>query len=338
MVRRELGIVLYRRYLIAVDELRKQSKQPGTEEAALLERAEACLKRGFGPLVPEQLNQRAVEAGNCLTATYLKLHRLKEANETLNRAEVGPLAALQRKELSIDGPVRLESLRLSLQVMLLMATESGAPLDPSKVEGVIGQMSAISKESPDGAARMAGPLIQLAQDLRQQIEQIKAPGEKLKLTKGIQVLLNQLGQVSNDIGVLEWAASNLLTLAQGVETSQNQGLVEELAGQANRIYERLLTLEKEKPGSLASASRKPDDITLRQAVANRLTGKPEAAVEQLLAILESNPASPLLPQMELAKAYQAWGTSTKNAAHLKMALFGQGVSGVEFTLAKVEPK
>lgn len=325
-VRREVGVILYARYLLAVDELKKQGLAAGSDQASLLQKAEVILQRGLETLQASQLDQRSVEAGNSLAAIYLKSHRYQEAQQVLEKPEVGPLVVLQVGTLALTPSVRLEAVRLGLQAMVLSALQRGEGLDSAKIESAIQQMSEIAKETPDGATRMSNSLILLAQDLRQQVEQIKAPGEKLKLAKGMQLMLTRLGTSVAEVGTIEWAASNLLSLSQSLEANaatKSESL--DLAKQADQLYDRVAKIESDKPGSLAAAGKKPDDVLIRHAIAARSAGNFETAIANLESVLKRSPNS-LQPHMEIAKAFQQKGTASKDLVTLKASLFGQAPS------------
>ncbi len=63
---------------------------------------------------------------------------------------------------------------------------------------------------------LTNTLLVLAKDLREQLDQVKDAGDQAKLAGGIQVLLTQLAEVSDNAGMLDWAGLTMLQLATGL--------------------------------------------------------------------------------------------------------------------------
>ncbi len=89
-IKREIGVILYARYLIEADKKRKANEPLSENDKSSLARSESLLEAGWNGLSADALDQRAVECGNALASIYLKSGRLKEAQSILQKKDVGP--------------------------------------------------------------------------------------------------------------------------------------------------------------------------------------------------------------------------------------------------------
>lgn len=321
-IRREVGVIFYARYLLEMDRKRKTKEAPNENDKQTLERAEKILETGWQGLAAATLDQRAVESGNALASIYLKSGRLEKANAVLERSDVGPLVAIQRNDLNLEPRVKMESLRLKLQSLVLAASSSGQKLDSKTIAEIVSDMRKLAVESPEGIARLTGSLVHLSQDLQDQLNQVKNLGDKAKLAEGIQVLLDQLVSVSDDVNLLEWAGGTLSTLGASLEsTPATQPQAALLMKSSASSFEKLMNLESRKPGAIKDAGRKLEDIQTKHAQALRGQGNFQAAIDKLEEALAVNPKS-VLPQFEAARTYHAWGQSSKNAEYFRKAIEG----------------
>ncbi len=230
------------------------------------------------------------------------------------------MAVIQAKNSPVkDAAVRLEVLRLQLQSKVMAAATGAASLDAKEVEGLVkGMQAAAGKDSK----LLTNTLLILAKDLQEQLSQVKNAGDKAKLAGGIQVLLTQLAEVSQDPGMLDWAATTMWQLANGLG---NQGgaaaIAKKLNSGAVQVYQKILDAVEKNPNFLEPIQRKPEDIQLKQAMAYRSQGDHQKAADAFAEILKRN-TTQLTAQIEAAKNYQEWSTATKDSELLKKAMFG----------------
>ena len=250
-----------------------------------------------------------------------KRDRLSDAEKLLQKIDTGPLVAIH-SSLELEPRVKMETLRLHLQSMVLAASSSGKKLETKTIADIVGEMRKYAAESPEGVGRLSDSLVQLSRDLQDQLNQVKNPTDKIKLSEGIQVLLEQLVAVSVDVNILEWSGTTLNTLAQGMEeTAATQAQAIQLTKGAVRAFTKLMDLESKTPGTIKDAGRKIEDIQTKFGQALRGQGEFQAAIDKLEEALATNSKS-LMPQFEAAKTYQIWGQTTKSAEYYKKAIEG----------------
>ncbi len=160
----------------------------------------------------------------------------------------------------------------------------------------------------------------LAKDLREQLDQVKDAGDQAKLAGGIQVLLTQLAEVSDNAGMLDWAGLTMLQLATGLsENSGSKAVVKELNAGAVKVFTKMLDAEQKNKGFLDAIQRKPEDVQIRQALAYRGQADYAKASDVLLDILKEQYTTD--GSNRSAKNFQEWAAG-KDVEKLKKALFG----------------
>ncbi len=318
-LRRDLGYILWIQYLLSQDNERKAGNAQAMGDLKLRDRAERLLTEGWESLDVASLDQRAVEAACALTSLYLRTDRREKAEAILNKEKIGPPAVVASKSSAVKEPsVKLEVLRLSLQAKVMAASAGKATLDAREVESLVKSMQA----STGGNDKLlTNTLLVLAKDLREQLDQVKDAGDQAKLAGGIQVLLTQLAEVSDNAGMLDWAGLTMLQLATGLsENSGSKAVVKELNAGAVKVFTKMLDAEQKNKGFLDAIQRKPEDVQIRQALAYRGQADYAKASDVLLDILKQNNTQ-LTAQIEAAKNFQEWAAG-KDVEKLKKALFG----------------
>jgi hypothetical protein len=317
--RRDLGYVLWIQFLISQDAERKAGKEPATGDIALRDRAERLLAEGWESLDVSSLDQRAVESAAALASLYLRTDRREKAEVILKKEKIGPIAAMEAKGGPVKEPsVRLEVLRLSLQLKVMAASAGGATLDAKEVEKLVKSMQA---SAAGNEKLLTDTLLTLAKDLREQLEQVQNPADQAKLASGIQVLLTQLSEVSDGVGILDWAGTTMWQLATGLGSKKAAApIAKQLNASAARVFEKMLAAFEKDKAYFDAIQRKPEDITLKLSLALRGQGEFAKAHEVLLRILKAN-STHLTAQIEAAKNYQEW-SGDKDIDLLKKSIFG----------------
>ena len=321
-VRRDIGFVLYNDYLRALLQAR-QNEQPidAPEIVEVRNQAEALLAEGFKSLDVELLDERAVQAADALASIYLRTDRPKQAEEVLDTADFGPLAAIERDGFEVSPATKMETLRLALQSEVNKATNGGGALNAEKIQKLVAQMQVVAATDAADSNLLTNALIVLANDLRLQLADVKSPAEKMKLGNSIRVLLSQLISVSQDTATLEGASRTLAQLADGVKDDRSvDGLSKDLNSAAVKGFEKLLEIAEKDPQKLTQMKRSVGDLQAQLAAAYSHSGMYEQAAELYTKVLREN-GMMLLAQVNAAENYQEWaaGTSVEN---LRYAMFG----------------
>lgn len=317
-VQRFMGIVTWTLYQQAMRDLKKAEQQPTEKEQALLQKAESLLKEGFEGIDEGTMGQLAIECGNYLSLVYLKTNRVKEAIEVLNKPNFGPLSVVRNPgEVKLEDRVKLDTLRLTLQSVVVEAASSGKALDSKIIDDLVKEMQGIG--DPE---KMTGAFVSLAQDLREQLESVNVPAERSKLAETIRVLLSQVSGISTDVTTVLWAANTMLNLGKSLdEIKASPEQVMKMMKSSATAYQRILELEGKTPGSLAAKNRKIEDVQIQLAQALRGEGNYQASIDIYVKLLKANNKM-LLAQMEAAKTYQKWGEASKKADIIKKGMVG----------------
>lgn len=327
--RRELGFIMITEARIAESEARRTnaSVDPSTTEKR--NRAVTLLEQGISSLSKDQLDQRAVQATNALAAVRLESEQPNDAIALLERPEVGSLPIVRSQPAFLTDPnVALETLRIYLQSLVLAASKNNTPIDVSGASAVITEMQSIADGVENGNRRVAAALVLLGRDLDESLKTANTPAEKSNLTNAMSVLLGQLANVSNDPQTLYWAGSSMMSTAEQV--SSNPALkpqVEKLNQAAALAFQRLKELGQSNPAALAAANIQPAAIELKLAISEVGKGDYKSAIEKLTSAILADGKANLTAQIEIAKAYQAWGKQTQKKDPILKAMSGAEPKG-----------
>lgn len=320
-IKRDLGYVLWAQYLGTVDAARKAGDAKSEGDKDLRERVERMLKEGFDSIKPTNIDQRGVEAGAALASLYLRTDRLALAEGVLNKPEIGPVAAIGKPDVVKEPTVRMEVLRLNLQTIVSTAATSSTALDPAKVQGIVKQMQETAASYPEGEKLMTTSLLILAKDLQDQLGRVEKPDDQKSLAGGIQILLKELADVSQDPALLDWAGTTMWNLAKGLD--MKPGLADtskSLYTGAVDVFSKMIESGTKDPKFLDPINRKTGDIMYKQSLAYQGMKDFEKSNATLLSILKANP-NQITIQIEAARNFQLWSEG-KNPDLLKKAIFG----------------
>ncbi len=317
--RRDLGYVLWVEYLISIEKEKKDGKVNAEGDITLRDRAERLLSEGWEALQVVTLDQRAVEAATALADLYLRTDRREKAEAILSKEKIGPIAVIANISGSVkDARVRLEVLRLKLQTKVEAAGAGAGTLEPAEVESLVKAMQdAAGKDSK----LLTNTLLTLTKSLQNQLASVQNPAEHRKLAGGIQLLLSQLADVSKDAAMLDWAGSTMLELAKGMAGKPGaEEIVKKLNGGAVKVFQKILDETAKEPNFLVAIHRKPDDISLKLAIAYRGQKEHLKAADLFTEILKKN-ALQLTAQIQAAENFQDWAAE-RDVDLLKKAMFG----------------
>ncbi len=321
-IQRDLGFVLYIQFIQAVAAAKEKGLPTDADEITQLRgRAEKLLVEGTKNLKPAEVDVRAVEASSALASIYLRSERAAAAMELIYRNDTGPMAILENGKLEVPPRVQMEALRLALQSEVNQATTAGGTLDSKKIQELVSKMQAVAAADVEDKSLLTNALIVLANDLRNQLSEVKQPAERQKLGGSIRILLSQLIDVSQDAATLDWASRTLGDLSTATSSDASVGKLSlELATASTNGFEKLVELGKQQPEALQNINRKLEDVNYLLAKSYNSTGMFEKAAALYLDILNSNNMN-LLAQVEAAKNYQDWSQNT-DSEKLKNAMFG----------------
>ncbi len=279
------------------------------------------LKDGVDTIKESNLNQRGVEAAAALASLYLRTDRLDLADQVLNKPETGPVAAIGKADIVKEPVVRMEVLRLYLQTIVSLAASKSEKIDPARVQTIVKQMQETAASYSEGEKLMTNSLLILAKDLQEQLGRVENPSDQENLANGIQILLKELSDVSQDPALLDWSGTTMWQLAKALDAKPGlANTTNALYTSAVNVFTKMIDKGTKDPKFLEPINRKPGDIMYKQAMAFQGMKDYQKASETLIAILKANP-NQVTVQIEAAKNLQQWAEG-KNVDLLKKAIAG----------------
>ncbi len=311
-----LGRILWSKYRLSMAEHRKNGTAPTDEEIALKEDAHELLNAGWEALDVSKLDKGSVEGVNTLVSLLLTTKKLDEAEKILNDPDRGAISIGKRVP-DLDPVTQIESYRLQLQAMVQSTGQGRGTLSGKLVADTIQSM----KQLGTGAGNedlLTNSLRSLAAEVQDQLSQTQDMEVKSNLADAFKILIEQLVEVGDDASTLDSAGTALYSLA--VELAK----VPTLSGRAKAMMEvvekAFLKLAAKSPSDLEAIKRKPDEVTLKLALARRGCGKYAEASKSFAELLSKN-SSNITIQVEATKNLEQW-SGGKDASLLKKAMLG----------------
>jgi hypothetical protein len=251
-----------------------------------------------------------------LVALYLQEGKLDAALQVLREPAKGAIAQATGVD-SIEPKLKLETQRMQLQALVQSVSKGQAQLAATDVSKAIESMKTLADQTGDPQS-LTRSLMSLAADLQSQLEANQDPAQQAKLADAFQILVDQLVGLSSDAAALDSIGSAMMLLASNLQTIPNLAAkVPGLMQSAEQAFNKLAALPAEQ---LQAIGRKPEELSLKMALAKRGAGKFEEAHRLLIQGLQQNPNN-ITIQMEAARNLQQWAAG-KDADRLKQAMLG----------------
>ncbi|MBP87185.1 MAG: hypothetical protein CMJ64_10775 [Planctomycetaceae bacterium] len=271
--------------LAAYGRIQETSKPDRTTTTALLSLAQASLESG---------------------------HAAK-AVEVLEHATLGPLTlANANSPHTAASAVKEETYKTALRSYIsLLATDSGA-ID--KAKKVMEDMKAAIGGNAEGEKRLVSVYVNLAQDLEKQLASA-TPEAKRALSQGFETFLNQLGDGSTELSVLNWVAESFAKLGASLDDGET------LNEDAKKYYQQSLAAFQTILDKVKLDDQLKTQVLLRMATLAGQTGDFEKAIGTFEEILSGN-AMMLNVQVEAAKVLELWAQQDGQQAKYNEAISG----------------
>jgi hypothetical protein len=310
-----LGQILWRDFLLKSEESRKQGAEVTPEIIAMRDRAERLLASTWGGLDPAKVDKSLLMGVCSLINLYLSTDRLDEAQKVITDPERGAVKLLESAT-GLDEVTQLEVFKLQLQAMVQASSKpSGTALDAAQVQSLVSRMKSLAGNE---TKLLTNSLRNLAFSIQTQIENASTPDDQGRIGKSLSILVSQLVEVSEDIGVLDSAGSVANSLAMTMK--KNPGLAtlsKELFVVADAAFSKIANQPAE---ALTASGKNKDDVRRRMAIAKSGAGKFEEAHQLLLESLKVTNTNITL-QTLAAENLQKWSAS-KDIELLKKASEG----------------
>ncbi len=271
-----------------------------------------------------------------LVDALLESGDVKEAVKQLEDSEVAPLDLIKQKHTAIfDSPnakiFQQSAFRSAINVYLAsMATGQDPQLLITKTQGVLNALRELldQGDKADATKQITAIYGLIANELREQFNQIQDDTSKQNLAKNLSTFLDSLATSSNDTGTIIWAAKTLQDTADALSGNEKPSAT------AAQIYEKSTkALDLALQSDLTKLEQDPEQLRLelkrRKALATAGQGNYEDAIKQFTEILSADKGG-LGVQMDAARTLQRWGLFEKKANALSEAMMGTG--------SKLDPK
>ncbi|MFN8739389.1 MAG: hypothetical protein ACK5YR_05680 [Pirellula sp.] len=298
-----LGQILWRDFLLQSEENRKQGTEVTSETIALRDRAERLLTSTWLSLDPAKIDKSLLMGVNSLANLYLSTNRLADAQKVITDPERGAVKLLETAT-GLDEVTKLEVFKLQLQAMVQASSQpNGSPLDASQVQSLVGRMKSLAGND---TKLLTNSLRNLAFSIQTQIESASTPEDQSRIGKSLSILVSQLVDVSDDIGVLDSAGSVASSLAMTMKKNPGLSLLsKELFVVADAAFSKISSQPAE---ALTASGKNKDDVRRRMAIAKSGAGKFEEAHKLLLESLKVT-ATNITLQMLAAENLQKWASN-----------------------------
>lgn len=316
-----LGQMLWRDFLHRQAEHKKNGTVESDEDKSLQQKAQSLLETAWQNQAAGRNDSVALYGTTTLASIYLAADRVDDALRLINEPGKGALAIIGSND-SFEAKERLEVYRLQLLALIQQSAAPNAqPLDAKQVETSVAKMKELAGADD---SLLTNALRNLAASVNSKVMETNDKQLQARIGNALGILVSQLAQSSNDIAVLDSAASSVYSLAAGLAKVPGlSGQAEELMKIADQVYERIAARS---PEELAAANRKPEDVQMRIALAKAGAGKYEDAHRIFTQTLTKLPMNVTF-QLAAAKNLQDW------AAEKDTALLQKAWAGAEPTSA-----
>ncbi len=154
---------------------------------------------------------------NSLANLYLSTDRLTDAQNVITNPERGAVKLLERAT-GLDEVTQLEVYKLQLQAMVQLRARQMV-LHSMQPGSSPGRPNEVARRQRYQA--LTNALRNLAYSIQTQIESASTPDDQSRIGKSLSILVGQLVEVSEDIGVLDSAGSVANSLAMTMKRARD---------------------------------------------------------------------------------------------------------------------
>ncbi len=336
-----IGDALWRDYLVGTSEVRqweRDAQEPGAAKEELqakiasrkpeLEGLKSTALSILEPAVERMRTAGSVSstmprAQLALAQIYIDLDQAPKALALLKDEKIGMLPLTDRADPVIDSPALKEHVyRVALAALVGSLPHAADDQERgARIEDAKKYMQALRQsvgDSPESLQRLVEIYYSLARGLETRIQLQERPQDRMALSDGFGVFLEQVRRESTDLRVLNWAAESYMSMGNGLAGDPAT------ASAAKTCYENAVQTYQHILDNAKTLNVQEDmqrRLTVRRAMARRSAGQYEQAIKDFEAVLAGD-SRKLDVQIEAAMTYQLWAGERGQAPHYKLAIQG----------------
>lgn len=269
-----------------------------------------------------KISQTLATAVLSLSQIYVDTGQADKAVALLEDERIGALTLAKANSPAIAeaNGYTTEAYKTALRAYVSTLAEGDSDATIKKAKEVMAAMKA-ELSGPDGEKRLVSTYINLAQDLRKQMDIASGP-TKQALANGFEAFLGQVSADSSDLNVLQWVGETFYNIGGSfAEDPQTEKSAKPYFEKAIATYERILAKDAQDPKFIDDGLEIQTRMRIAQSKRN-LGGHEDykAAINAFEEILKKKPMM-LNVQVEAAHTYQQWAKTGK-ADLYKLAMGG----------------
>lgn len=310
----EVGNRLWQAYVRG----KKSGKVPEGELTTTREQARKLLENGVAFLKVESLTAYEARSALALSELYLDSDQVDLAIEQLENATIAPLDLIKNKHATTnESRFRMDTFKTAIRAYLAKLRDGQEALKwVEKSQAVLEALKAEIGDSPKDKQQLSAILLTLAEQLKQQFDQLESNEERKFFADGLESFLAGLGASSNDRDLMLLTGRMSSEIGQGLKDSGLNPQSERFYEQARKVYEALKQSNETDPRI---------QLEILRGLANSLrgTGDFKRSISQWGDILvDKKNRNFITLQVEASRVYTDWGLAENDTEILIKAIRG----------------
>lgn len=324
-----LGQELWKQYLAVSKQVRElqasDEQNPALAELnsnadTLQQKAMTYLEAGASKLTPENISQTTAIASLSLAQAYVDTDQIDQAINHLENPNVGLLKLLDQGNAAVQNKwLVVNTYKTAVRSYIgALRTSSDKQQRIQQSLAVMSKLEASMSGDNESRQQLISIYVSLANDLRQQMDQLPTAAEKQTFAQGLLAFLDQVRSDATELNTLIWVAQTLSNVGESFEQSGLNKESTNLYDSAGATYEKILAMAKADPSWIPETAQ----IEIKRQVARnyRNQGDYQKAIDSYAEVLAEK--SFIDVQIEAADTYQRWAENSKSADLYIKALGG----------------
>ncbi|MEC7444860.1 MAG: hypothetical protein VX500_00980 [Planctomycetota bacterium] len=320
-----IGTQLWSDYLARKFELEKSRRSGELQDAAyqnelamlqpMIDEARQYLEKGVGDLTLGEMDSSTVNAVLAMCQLYLTVQNAPAAVALLERPEAGLLALVDAKHASVQN-VDLTSnvYRTALRAYIAGLTSTANKADQvAKARQIMRALNQSLGADASGQKRLIALYVDLVSDLKDQMESLGQPTQRLAFGEGVASFLEEVQSTTKDPNLLIWSAETMISVAETLKQDKMNTQAKALFTKADKVL--TVVSQGNSESSLARRAK------VQQARVKKNLGLYPDAIRMFAEILSANPNF-VTVQVDAADTYHQWGRAERSTSKIASALAG----------------
>jgi hypothetical protein len=306
----------------ALDQSRRSGELDETAYASevaklqpMVDEARNYLEESVGVLTLGEMDSSTVNAVLAMCQCYLMSNEASVAVQLLERPEAGLLDLVKNGHASVQN-VDLSSnvYRTALRAYIAgLAGASNQAGHVAKAREIMQVLNESLGSTEAGKKRLIALYVDLVSDLKDQMESLGQPAQRLAFGEGVASFLEEVQSTSSDPNLLIWSAETMISVAETLKQDKMNQQAKELFNKADTVLTAV-----SKGNSDANLARR---AKVQQARVKKNLGLYPDAIKMFAEILSENP-NYVSVQIDAADTYHQWGRAERSSTRLAAALAG----------------